>query len=545
MDEQLVLDQPDPKRRKLSDNFAQEMSTIVMPQQGGQMVPYQAPVRRRSYRKRRSSYSSRRSSDTVYKLKRRIRNKNAAIVLFKKALALPQGSEGSVNMFGADWKSANPGQRAARSTLNYRGAGAYSWKDIGKYAMRGGGAVLGGIQGYMSGGLEGALAGGRSGWIGGRKMSKYLGLGAYEDGSGVNSLISGPSGNRSISVNNEHRSGDIEFAQTEFVQNIYASVDSAPASSAFQLQEFDLNPGLANTFPFLSQLATSFELFEFEGLMFEYRPTSGEFGNNSSNSLGKVILCTNYDPEADVFQNSVQMENYDYANSTKPSGGAVHGVETAPDQRATKLLYVRSGDVTKSKIFTDLGKFMVATEGIPFGGSGPQTSMIGELWVTYKVRLSRSQLFSNILGGDIGWGMTSYPTVVPPNIGTPTYEPGATFQLDADFDGKSNLQILFPSELDDGYYLVKAEWEETKNVAPGDITVTLTNAVGAVRVQQFPDSANESVDHCVIFAIQLDAPSTLNRGLINLEGDAAWGDGEYSISATNINKGFYDAFNGL
>ena len=103
-------------------------------------------------------------------------------------------------------------------------------------------------------------------------------------------------------------------------------------------------------------------------------------------------MATNYDPEADDFASAVEMENYDYANSAKPSEHQLHGVETHPDQQSTKMQFVRTGHTTRDLIFTDIGKFQIAIDHIPDPG------IVGELWVAYTFRLSRANVLSSVNG---------------------------------------------------------------------------------------------------------------------------------------------------
>jgi len=101
------------------------------------------------------------------------------------------------------------------------------------------------------------------------------------------------------------------------------------------------------------------------------------------------------------FFNSVQMENYDYANSSKPSCGMLHGVECKTSQRLQNMLYIRTGNATtRDRIFTDLGTFYIASEGVPFSPMVP-SSLLGELWVSYKVKLSRANLYGALLGNNV------------------------------------------------------------------------------------------------------------------------------------------------
>lgn len=298
-----------------------------------------------------------------------------------------KGTKASLDYWGPTWSLADDAQRIRRKGLGYKGRGDY--KSWGKYVPRAVGALGGGLAGFRAGGLMGGYEGARAGWDAGAGFSKAIGLGDY--GVSTNQIIA--SGGSIPSMNETNLSGDIMWSNTEFVQNISCSATAA-GTSGFQLTKFSLNPGLETTFPFLAQIANNFELYDFVGLMFIYKPTSGEFGNNNSNSLGKVVLCTNYDPAAPSFSNSVVMENYDYANSCRPCDMAYHGVETNPSQRSTQMLYTRNGTVSRDLIFTDIGSFFIATEGVPFSAAG--TQQIGELWVSYGIKLSRARLFDAI-----------------------------------------------------------------------------------------------------------------------------------------------------
>lgn len=304
----------------------------------------------------------------------------------------PRGSAASKANYGTSYKEANPAQKDMRKALRFSGPGDYKsyWRKGRKYIPRGLGAIGSDMLGMGPG----------SGYKTGAAFSKAIGWGDYS----MNQIVNGPS--RMNPHQNVHHvgvsgdlSGDIIYSNTEFVKNVYVTGPVSVGTSVFQNDSLAINPGMQETFPFLSQIAQNFELFEFQGLMFQYKPNSGTFGNSNSNSLGKVVLCTNYDPGSADFPSAVVMENYDYACSTLPSEGCLHGVECLPSQRSTNQLYTRTGDSSKDLIFTDLGKFQIATEGVPFGAGG-QTALIGELWVTYTVKLSRAKL-QQVVGNSI------------------------------------------------------------------------------------------------------------------------------------------------
>lgn len=318
----------------------------------------------------------------------------------------PRSTPETMKLFGESWENADYGQKMSRRRHGYRGLGDYS-RPRG-FLGRLGNAVVGGYKGWRSG-------------------SRFSGFGDYEaeataaggdaavetyGGAVDNQLIAG--GNAPIAVNTEgDRTGDINFAHTEFVGNVVAN------QTSFENRSYAINPGLASTFPFLSQIARNFTLYEFHGLIFEFRPTSGEFGGNS-NALGKVIMVTNYDPDGSNFTDSVSMENYDYATATKPSLTARHGVETAPQQQALRMNYIRTSDnVSRDKIFTDVGNFQIATEGVP------NTGILGELWVTYRVKLSRSLLSSQPEEFSYAHYQATFPSDYP-DSGSPIFANGVT-----------------------------------------------------------------------------------------------------------------------
>lgn len=301
-------------------------------------------------------------------------------------------------------------KRKRKTTGRIRGRGGYIgdlWNKYRKYIPRGIGAVAGGLLGDAS-----------KGWNTGADLSKAIGWGKYQlagqhhqvgNSSVVGNQLTGTG--KPITVNSsDDETGDIYISHKEFVGNVKASAQ-IPASgnilSDFTSTNYAINCGLTNSFPWLSQIAQNFTMYELQGLIYEYRPTSGEFGAAGTNALGKIVMATQYDPDAQPFLSSISMENYDYANSAKPSQHMLHGVETAKRQGATNMLYIRTGATERDKIFTDIGNFQISTEGIPLSGiPGSTTSaIVGELWVTYRVKLSRAQLTGSYLGNNIPFDM--------------------------------------------------------------------------------------------------------------------------------------------
>lgn len=401
----------------------------------------------RSYRRRRIPAKYKKAYQAARKMKRKYPKKDYAWIKPIK--------RGTITGYvGTSYANAEDDEKAFRKAIGYYGRGDY-YKGGFTRALR----------------TFGRRALGHGLGLADRTISNFTGRGDYGPAS-TNQLMGGAGGEAPLTVNSSNDlTGDIYFSHREFVRNI--SVEFAAAgTSPFQITSFPINPGMECTFPFLSQLAQNFSLYDLIGCIFEYRPTSGEFGSSSSNALGKVIMATNYDPNARPFSSAIQMENYDYANSCKPSIGAIHGVETAPAQRSVEMLYIRTGATNeKDRVFTDLGTFQLATEGISSSAAG--TSVIGELWVTYKVKLSRANLFSALLGNNIGFdALYGFSNAV--NMFN-----GSSAQMNAEFPTWVSDEIYLPTTVSTSSMIPKAS---------NSIGLTVTAVNGNLAKVQFPNS---------------------------------------------------------
>jgi len=241
--------------------------------------------------------------------------------------------------------------------------------------------------------------------------NRMSGLGDYFGGNKygptkANAIMEGSTLDTPLVVNaSDDVTGDVYLSHREFVAVVEANLPAGATNLAapFQQQTYPLNPAILTSFPWLSQVAQNYDLFEFQGLVYEYVPQMSESANNQNN-LGRVMMMTQYDPEQAPLTNSRAFQNYEFACSAKPSLGLIHGVECKRIQSAPNIMYTRTvpptiGAAVKSKVFTDLGNFNIATEGVPFAAvsASAQSQILGELWVTYRVKLSRAKLATQSL----------------------------------------------------------------------------------------------------------------------------------------------------
>jgi hypothetical protein len=246
-----------------------------------------------------------------------------------------------------------------------------------KNPTRSSGSSTSGLMGQLGlgiGNLLGGPAGGLTGLAAGKLISRITGFGDYKvqrnsisNGNSIPTFSNGGKGMRCM-----HR---------EFLSDVVGSV-------GFTNTTYNINPGLVRTFPWLSLIAADFEEYDLEGLVFEYRPTSGTAVSATSSALGVVILATDYDAIDPAFTTKQQMESYEYANSTVPFSGCIHPVECLKKLNVLGSQYVRTGAVpTDADIrLYDLGLFQIATAGMQ------SVYTVGELWVSYDAVFRKPRL---------------------------------------------------------------------------------------------------------------------------------------------------------
>jgi hypothetical protein len=161
----------------------------------------------------------------------------------------------------------------------------------------------------------------------------------------------------------------------------------------FTLQSYPLNPGLEDTFPWLSTVAQNYQEYRIHGLIFEFRPLITDF--ITGGAPGVIVMATNYNADAPLFTSKQEMENSEYAVATKPTLSLIHGVECATNQTVLPEKYVRTGNVPTGQDLRlyDLGSFQLATQGNP-------TQLLGELWVSYCVEFYKP-ILPVTTGGDV------------------------------------------------------------------------------------------------------------------------------------------------
>jgi hypothetical protein len=182
--------------------------------------------------------------------------------------------------------------------------------------------------------------------------------------------------------------GQIPKFSTSHATNIVSHreyLGDITGTAAFTNLSYPLNPGMAQTFPWLSSIAKNYQQYRFHGLIFEFRSLITDFVTGGS--PGVIVMTTNYNADDVAFISRQEAENAEYAVATKPTLNQIHMIECAETETANKLYYVRSADlpVGQDKRATDYGLTQFITQNNP-------VQVMGELWVSYVVELFKPVL---------------------------------------------------------------------------------------------------------------------------------------------------------
>jgi len=324
------------------------------------------------------------------------------------AARIQRGSPWSLANFGPSMRTATAEQRAFRRQTGFTGRGLYSgrgkfdWKGLESAGSRFFRKTIPAIESMgdrvLRSGTIQKLQGIAQGFSGG---GLYSGRGLY----GANNLISGAGSRESMSFespNDETQS--LILTHKEYVGDIFG-----PGSAAFSNTAYAINPGLSAQFPFLAQFAANFDEYELIQMVFEFHSTvDATATNNNSGNTGTIIMATNYKSDASLFLTKEEMIQYHGGVSGRLTDPLQHGVECDPNKNALGgAKFVRTQPVANTDIKTyDSGIFQLAIQNCP---QPFQNNQIGELWVHYKVKLSKPKLMTALQNNVSGCRFVSRP----------------------------------------------------------------------------------------------------------------------------------------
>lgn len=176
-------------------------------------------------------------------------------------------------------------------------------------------------------------------------------------------------------ITKSSRKHTMTVSEQELVGNVLGNTGAAPV-----VNKFKINPRTTETFPWMSSIALSFELFKFTDLEFIYIPNVG------TAEKGSVAVGIDYDPLDSDLDSVAELM-------------AIPGSSTGPAYRKMSVKAVGGGrSLFAKELFLDdsasdnpevsLGNFYIMVSGTTTADPG----VLGQLFVRYTVHLSVQQI---------------------------------------------------------------------------------------------------------------------------------------------------------
>lgn len=279
--------------------------------------------------------------------------------------------------------------------------------------------------------MGGALAGLPGAAIG-AGISSITGYGDYKIGK------SQASAKRPVSSNSLTRySGPVEvipsFGMTETVRvrhrEFVASIAVPATPSAFTNRLYRINPGNANTFPWLASFANSYQQYRIKGMVAEYVTNCADFA--SQFAMGTVTLCTNYNVQDPPFTNAVQCETSSFSVTSKPSMNILHALECDPNSMSYKQYYTAANGTPINPI-NDFAMLQVVTEGL----TATAGAIMGRLYISYDIELTKPVF--NTASSRVDAVYNNWPVSLGLPLGQNTSTTGLVLGLNANASLNSN-----------------------------------------------------------------------------------------------------------
>lgn len=334
-----------------------------------------------------------------------------------------------------------PRAYAPRPRVTYRKR-AYNTSTQGGMNFARAGSSIGSALGGPTGGAVGKLLG-----MAGDTLASFItGQGDYTVSS--NTLCQG--GLSPPVMLASKNSGSVILRHREFIADVIGSIP-------FSLRKYDINAGLPSTFPWLSSIASNFEEYRVHGMVFEFKSTSSDsvLSSSANSALGTVVMATQYNSLLGDFPDKKTMENYEFANSSKPSVSFFHPVECKSELNPLHELYVRTSNAYKGdQRLYDLGSFQIAVSGQQANGG-----TIGELWCTFEIELFKPKYYNNYAMYSDHYNLQGVSATSPLGLTSGSYTSSLrSLSLSPNWENSGVMSgdgrtYIFPNSVTNGTYL--------------------------------------------------------------------------------------------
>lgn len=161
--------------------------------------------------------------------------------------------------------------------------------------------------------------------------------------------------------------GGTRIRNSEFLSSI-------AGSTLFASNEFNINPGLTQVFPWLSGEASKWQQYRFHRLVFRYVPRC------PTTTEGTIILAPEYDVREGPPRTEVEATNTSGAKEDVVWKGLTCPIDIPSAFSVGNRKFIRDGVVVGNLTTYDTCKFYASTIGMIAGAA-----VVGKLWVDYDI----------------------------------------------------------------------------------------------------------------------------------------------------------------
>lgn len=283
-------------------------------------------------------------------------------------------------------------------------------------------------------------------------FTRFMGTGDYISNEGapqvkMNALIKG-SDAKAVRMGSDKST--FIFEHSEYIGDVISSA----TPGAFSSTSYVCNPLNSVSFPWLANLAGSFETYEVVGLIYRFVSTSGDAVGSTNTALGTVMGTFVYDSMDPDFVSKQQMLQYDDTVSCKTSSNFICGVECDPSRLPTysNKLYVGVPPQGADPKFYNFGNFVIATSGMQAA-----SVTIGELYVNYVIRMHVTKDTNYVTGSahvqtttDTIWSVASqsgtvkaaFTNTLGQDLNIIGVQPGSRYMISISYSGPGGAYVV-------------------------------------------------------------------------------------------------------
>lgn len=328
-----------------------------------------------------------------------------------------------------------------------------------------------------------------------RALEGYSGMGSYNDPTVTNELVVGGGGHiKTLPMTfHTYRNDETDIVSIRCREYI---TDLVGPTTPFNVQVYDLNPGLYQSFAKLAQFAVNFDCHRLRECVVMYQSTTTDIGSSSNGQCGVIIIAGSPNVLTPQYTSKRAMLDAKGAVSAKTTENCVYGFECDPAKGGKDWQYVRYLPVLQNqdqKTY-DAGCIQIAISNSPTGFNNQQ---LGELFIEYTWELKDCNLRSAL-----GWAIprdlfiTPYnnPTAVGSNlagaVGTTNFYSGLQNSIGCLFTPNTlGPVITFPNQFE-GAVAVKVIVVPLATVTGANLTnvgMVPVNYVNFVRIMDMYD----------------------------------------------------------